>query len=118
MARWRAWAQARARPSRWLPAQNATGNWIKVVQRVPVRIALDPKEVAANPLRVGLSMLVEVDVRSQDGGVLAAEPRPHDVAHTDVFRRLAEGRRCFVNRIVDRNLGRGGPHQRRRLTHV
>jgi membrane fusion protein (multidrug efflux system) len=43
-----------------LPAQNATGNWIKVVQRVPVRIALDKEEVAANPLRVGLSMDAEV----------------------------------------------------------
>jgi len=39
-----------------IPAQNATGNWIKVVQRVPVRIALDPRELAAHPLRVGLSM--------------------------------------------------------------
>jgi membrane fusion protein (multidrug efflux system) len=45
-----------------LPAQNATGNWIKVVQRLPVRIALDARELAANPLRVGLSMQVRVDV--------------------------------------------------------
>jgi len=45
-----------------IPAQNATGNWIKVVQRLPVRIALDPKELKAHPLRVGLSMDVDVDV--------------------------------------------------------
>lgn len=45
-----------------IPAQNATGNWIKVVQRLPVRVALDPKELAAHPLRVGLSMTAEVDV--------------------------------------------------------
>ena len=45
-----------------VPAQNATGNWIKVVQRLPVRIALDPKELAAHPLRVGLSMNVDVNV--------------------------------------------------------
>jgi membrane fusion protein (multidrug efflux system) len=45
-----------------VPAQNATGNWIKVVQRLPVRIALDPKELAAHPLRVGLSMNVDVDI--------------------------------------------------------
>ena len=45
-----------------IPAQNATGNWIKVVQRVPVRIALDPAELAANPLRVGLSMHATIDV--------------------------------------------------------
>lgn len=50
-----------------IPAQNATGNWIKVVQRLPVRIALDPKELARNPLRVGLSMEVEIDT-SSDGG--------------------------------------------------
>jgi len=45
-----------------IPAQNATGNWIKVVQRLPVRIALDPKELAAHPLRVGLSMNAEIRV--------------------------------------------------------
>lgn len=47
-----------------IPAQNATGNWIKVVQRLPVRIALDPKELAAHPLRVGLSVDAKVDLRS------------------------------------------------------
>jgi membrane fusion protein (multidrug efflux system) len=45
-----------------IPAQNATGNWIKVVQRVPVRIALDPKELAQHPLRVGLSMKAKIDL--------------------------------------------------------
>ena len=50
-----------------LPAQNASGNWIKVVQRVPVRIALDPKELAANPLRVGLSMEATRGHRRQVG---------------------------------------------------
>ena len=45
-----------------IPAQNATGNWIKVVQRLPVRIALDPKELRAHPLRVGLSMKATIDV--------------------------------------------------------
>lgn len=45
-----------------IPAQNATGNWIKVVQRLPVRIALDPKELAAHPLRVGLSMYAEIKI--------------------------------------------------------
>jgi membrane fusion protein (multidrug efflux system) len=45
-----------------IPAQNATGNWIKVVQRLPVRVQLDPKELAAHPLRVGLSMEAKIDV--------------------------------------------------------
>ena len=55
-----------------LPAQNATGNWIKVVQRVPVRISLDPREVAAHPLRVGLSMTVTVDTGNRSGQTMAA----------------------------------------------
>jgi membrane fusion protein, multidrug efflux system len=46
-----------------IPAQNATGNWVKVVQRLPVRIALDAAQVKAHPLRVGLSMAVTVDTR-------------------------------------------------------
>ena len=48
-----------------IPAQNATGNWIKVVQRLPVRVRLDPAELAAHPLRVGLSMSAKVDLRSK-----------------------------------------------------
>ena len=55
-----------------LPAQNATGNWIKVEQRVPVRISLDPREVAAHPLRVGLSMTVTVDTGNRSGQTMAA----------------------------------------------
>jgi membrane fusion protein (multidrug efflux system) len=47
-----------------VPAQNATGNWIKVVQRLPVRIAIDPRDLAAHPLQVGLSMNVDVNVAS------------------------------------------------------
>jgi len=49
-----------------IPAQNATGNWIKVVQRVPVRIALEPKELTAHPLRVGLSMTATIDTQKAD----------------------------------------------------
>ena len=49
-----------------IPAQNASGNWIKVVQRLPVRIQLKPEELAVNPLRVGLSMSVTVNTRTGD----------------------------------------------------
>jgi membrane fusion protein, multidrug efflux system len=59
-----------------LPPQNASGNWIKIVQRVPVRIALDPKEVAAHPLRVGLSVAVSADVRDQSGPVITQTVGP------------------------------------------
>ncbi len=58
-----------------LPAQNATGNWIKLVQRLPVRIELDPQEVAKHPLRIGLSTLVSVDTDNLEGGVLATSVR-------------------------------------------
>lgn len=58
-----------------LPAQNATGNWIKVVQRLPVRIELDAKQLAEHPLRIGLSSVVRVDTANQDGLVLAESVR-------------------------------------------
>ena len=57
-----------------LPAQNASGNWIKIVQRVPVRIALDPAELKDNPLRVGLSVSADVDVTDQSGPRVASTP--------------------------------------------
>ena len=53
-----------------LPAQNATGNWIKVVQRVPVRITLSPEELRAHPLRIGLSMTATVDTHDAQGPTL------------------------------------------------
>ncbi|MBV4367851.1 multidrug efflux MFS transporter periplasmic adaptor subunit EmrA [Erwinia sp. BNK-24-b] len=58
-----------------LPAQNATGNWIKVVQRLPVRIELNADEVARHPLRIGLSTLVNIDTTHKDGSVLATSVR-------------------------------------------
>jgi membrane fusion protein (multidrug efflux system) len=68
-----------------LPAQNATGNWIKVVQRVPVRVALDPRELAAHPLRIGLSTHASVDVRAESGPQLAQAPRKDPVLNTDIY---------------------------------
>ncbi len=68
-----------------LPAQNATGNWIKVVQRVPVRITLDARELAAHPLRIGLSTRVSVDVRDDSGLQLAQRPRPEPVLTTSAY---------------------------------
>lgn len=68
-----------------LPAQNATGNWIKVVQRVPVRIKLDPKQLKDHPLRLGLSAHVKVDVRDTDGAVLTQQPREQALYQTSVL---------------------------------
>ena len=86
-----------------LPAQNATGNWIKVVQRVPVRIALDPQQLAEHPLRVGLSMLAEVDVANTQGKTLmdtarAAEPAPPSSPSNTAADKL-------VQRVIAANLG-------------
>ena len=68
-----------------LPAQNATGNWIKIVQRVPVRIALDPQELAANPLQIGLSMQADVDTHDRGGERLPQLARDAPAYSTDVF---------------------------------
>ncbi len=57
-----------------LPPQNASGNWIKITQRVPVKVALDPKELAAHPLRIGLSTTTSIDTHDRDGPVLATDP--------------------------------------------
>jgi membrane fusion protein, multidrug efflux system len=91
-----------------LPAQNATGNWIKVVQRVPVRISLDPKEIAQNPLRVGLSMNVTVDVADESGHSVASTPRTQAqgaVASTTVFDSQQHDADAEVARIVSANGG-------------
>jgi len=92
-----------------LPAQNATGNWIKVVQRVPVRIALDPEQLKANPLRIGLSMDAEIDISQKSGKMLADAPRATAVSQTQVYSKLDDGADAEVNRIVAANLGRGAP---------
>ena len=89
-----------------LPAQNATGNWIKVVQRVPVRIALDPKELAEHPLRIGLSMEATVDVREQGGKSLADAPRVGAATQTAVFDEINHEADNAVKRIIAGQLGK------------
>ena len=89
-----------------LPAQNATGNWIKVVQRVPVRIALDAQQLAAHPLRVGLSMDATVDITQQDGMMLADAPRAAPLSATSVYADVDRGADALVQRVITANLGR------------
>ncbi|GBG13502.1 membrane fusion protein, multidrug efflux system [Novimethylophilus kurashikiensis] len=86
-----------------LPAQNATGNWIKVVQRVPVRIALDPAQLKQNPLRVGLSMEAEVEIRDASGPLLANAVRTSPVQSTTQLDVQAEAADALVNRIIAAN---------------
>ena len=93
-----------------LPAQNASGNWIKIVQRVPVRIALDPQELKAHPLRVGLSMTVDVDVHDTSGPVVSDQvrnvPQPTQVSAGDDPELQAR-----IDRIVALNAGQSRAEQ-------
>ncbi|MBG6074282.1 HlyD family efflux transporter periplasmic adaptor subunit [Polaromonas sp. CG_9.11] len=89
-----------------LPAQNATGNWIKVVQRVPVRIALEPAQLAEHPLRVGLSMEAEVDISNKDGKALADAPRDAAHSHTQAFATQDDAGDEEVRRVIAANSGR------------
>jgi membrane fusion protein (multidrug efflux system) len=91
-----------------LPAQNATGNWIKVVQRVPVRIALDDRELDRHPLRVGLSTEVTVDVRDDTGSVLTAADQTTPAAQTTVYDTVASQADAEAARIIRANLGTTG----------
>lgn len=86
-----------------LPAQNATGNWIKIVQRVPVRIALDADTLTQHPLRVGLSMRVTVDTHQRDGAVLANAPNERARYATDVFDAQASEADALITRIIEVN---------------
>lgn len=87
-----------------LPAQNASGNWIKIVQRVPVRIVLDPAEVRDHPLRIGLSMHAEVSLRDQSGPTLAA---PTAEIAADMPRRPDRDPEveATIERIIAQNSG-------------
>ncbi|CAN5119092.1 EmrA/EmrK family multidrug efflux transporter periplasmic adaptor subunit [soil metagenome] len=88
-----------------LPPQNASGNWIKIAQRLPVRIALDPRELASNPLRIGLSAKATVDVRDHSGPLIARaasgtfQSQASQTGGPDIDARIA--------RIIAAN--RGGP---------
>ncbi|WP_192561625.1 efflux RND transporter periplasmic adaptor subunit [Pseudomonas gozinkensis] len=85
-----------------LPAQNATGNWIKIVQRVPVRIHVNAEELAKHPLRVGLSTNVEVNLHDQSGPVLAQQPPQKASFSTNVYdRQLAEADAMITQLIHD-----------------
>jgi membrane fusion protein (multidrug efflux system) len=88
-----------------LPAQNATGNWIKVVQRVPVRIALDPAQLVSHPLRVGLSMTATIDITKQDGQMLAEAPRTAALSSMQVGPTPESGADADVQRVIAANLG-------------
>lgn len=89
-----------------LPPQNATGNWIKIVQRLPVRVSLDPKELDKHPLQLGLSMRVTVNTHDRQGTRMQNTPRPQLKYGTDVFaKQLAD-----VDALIDDILKANSPN--------
>lgn len=86
-----------------LPPQNATGNWIKIVQRVPVRVALDPRQLAAHPLQIGLSMRAYVDVRDDRSPRLPEVASNGPDASTHVFSSADAQARRAIRRIIVAN---------------
>jgi membrane fusion protein, multidrug efflux system len=90
-----------------LPAQNATGNWIKIVQRLPVRIGLDPKELEAHPLFLGLSADINVDVSDERGAALSKQPAWPVELDTNVYSDQDAGADAAINEILAANLEHG-----------
>lgn len=84
-----------------LPPQNASGNWIKIVQRVPVRIALDPADLKEHPLRIGLSTSVRVDVRDQSGPLVSSAPPT--VMRNEAGEDTTAGADALIARILAAN---------------
>ncbi len=88
-----------------LPAQNASGNWIKVVQRVPVRIKIDDADLARSPLRVGLSATVTVDTTDRSGPVLSGKSAEQPVGDTQVYVQDLEKANAEADAVIRHNLG-------------
>jgi len=87
-----------------LPPQNATGNWIKIVQRIPVRILLDQEQVKQHPLRLGLSMDVTVDIHDTTLPRLPEIRENHPLFTTDVFENQEDGVDALIDRVIVENL--------------
>jgi len=88
-----------------LPAQNASGNWIKIVQRLPVKIRLQPDNQEQYPLRIGLSMVAKVDIEDTSGKVLAQEPQVEARFDTDVYQNTLKDADQLVTKILRENIG-------------
>jgi membrane fusion protein (multidrug efflux system) len=89
-----------------LPAQNASGNWIKIVQRLPVRVGLDPHELAQHPLFLGLSTTVHVDIHDLSGASLSQQPVWSALGATEAYRDQISGAADSIRAIVAKNLGK------------
>ena len=88
-----------------LPAQNATGNWIKIVQRLPVRIQLDQKELQEHPLRIGLSMEVVVDTHKRNEKFISETTNP-SVYKTSIYDNLDKESNIEIKKIIKEHVGK------------
>jgi membrane fusion protein (multidrug efflux system) len=100
-----------------LPPQNATGNWIKIVQRLPVRVALDPEQLKEFPLRLGLSMVVTVDIHDTSGKMIPEPPPPGPQYCTDIFDQQEAGVEEIIHTILKENQTFGNEDDDTRATH-
>src|SRR6185312_9723986 len=91
-----------------LPTQNASGNWIKIVQRLPVRIGLQPAELARHPLFLGLSANIDVSVRDRGGSALSRVPAWPASQRTDVYTDQDSGADRMIDDVVSANLHGSG----------
>jgi membrane fusion protein (multidrug efflux system) len=90
-----------------LPAQNATGNWIKIVQRVPVRVFFtEPKQLEEHPLRIGLSTKVDVNLHDQSGLLLAKEAPTQPAFSTDVYKQQLAKADGMIAEIIHANMAK------------
>jgi membrane fusion protein (multidrug efflux system) len=88
-----------------LPAQNATGNWIKIVQRIPVRVVFtDPSQLDKNPLRIGMSLDTDVTLHDQSGPALSQQARTEPRFTTDVFQQEMAEANAQIDRIIHDNM--------------
>lgn len=87
-----------------LPPQNATGNWIKIVQRLTVRVQFDPEEIKKNPLMLGLSLEVRVNTHERDGMRLPQICPPQPIYETDIFRRQIQGAEEVIEEVILENV--------------
>jgi membrane fusion protein (multidrug efflux system) len=91
-----------------LPAQNATGNWIKIVQRIPVRVVFDdPAMLEKHPLRLGMSVTVDVSLHDQNGPTLAQKSPTQPAFSTDVYKQQLVTADATINQIIHANMAGG-----------
>ena len=87
------------------PPQNATGNWIKIVQRLPVRIAINPDQLRRRPLRLGLSLHASIDIRDTTGHVIPKKAPDKPLYETDVFQKQLQGVEEIIQQVIRENSG-------------